>query len=346
MTFSSIPRLSLAHTPTPLWRSDRLDELIGTRVWVKRDDMTAGAAAGNKIRKLEYLLAAAQAEGATVVLTCGAAQSNHARATALLCAQLGLRCELLLRTERPLRSESPGELSAALDEHRDCEPVVGNLLLDHLAGARVHWASPQSYRERSDWLRKRETELAARGERAFVIPEGGSSALGALGYVRAMQEVREQLDRGEAPGAPPCFDAVVHACGSGGTAAGCAVGAAAFGVAAAVIAVAVRADSEYFQGVIRTLCAGIAELAPDLPAPVPVSVPDRFIGPGYGSPGQEHRDLLAAAASGVGLVLDPAYSVKALLGLRQMPQQPDPALFLHTGGLPGLLAFGEALRLG
>src|SRR5688572_22206918 len=131
MTFDAIARLALAHTPTPLWRHPALDALVGAEVWVKRDDMTSGAAAGNKIRKLEYLFAAARAAGADVVLTCGGAQSNHARATALLARGLGMAPVLLLRSDDPA-SESD----------------VGNLFLDRLAGAEVRWLSRAEYAER------------------------------------------------------------------------------------------------------------------------------------------------------------------------------------------------------
>src|SRR5688572_26747389 len=148
------PRLTLAHVPTPLWRSDALDSLVGTCVWVKRDDMTAGAEAGNKVRKLEYLLADALARGATTVVTCGAVQSNHARATALCAARLGLRCLLLLRTARP----------------KDEQPSVGNLLLDRLAGAETRFITPDQYRERARLLAEASDELSLRGEIAYVIP--------------------------------------------------------------------------------------------------------------------------------------------------------------------------------
>ncbi len=169
------PRLRLAHLPTPLWRSDALDELIGTKVWVKRDDMTAGAEAGNKIRKLEYLLADALEHGASTVLTCGGEQSNHARATALLCAQLGLSAKLFLRTTVS-------------------QPKVnGNLLLDRMAGAEVRFITPDDYRRRAEVMAEAAAELSKVGHVVSVIPEGGSNGLGALGYVDAMREVRDQL---------------------------------------------------------------------------------------------------------------------------------------------------------
>ena len=218
-------KLALARTPTPIIRHDALDELVGAEVWVKRDDLTEGPAAGNKIRKLEYLLAEALDRGARVVVTCGALQSNHARATAILARQLGLRSVLLLRSQDPARARADR----------------GNAFLDLLVGAELRGITPAQYRERDRLMAEVAREMAERGDSAYVIPEGGSSGLGALGYVDAMAEVRRQLDAGEA-GGPKGFDAVAHACGSGGTAAGVVLGAALHGVAPTVLAMAVCDD--------------------------------------------------------------------------------------------------------
>ena len=150
-------RLALCHTPTPIWHQRGLSALVGCELWLKRDDMTSAAAAGNKIRKLEYLLADALAQGATAVITCGGAQSNHARATALLARELGLLPVLLLRTNNP------------------AEPPVatGNLLLNRLCGADVRFITPGQYRERERLMAEAASELEQRGERPYIIPEGG-----------------------------------------------------------------------------------------------------------------------------------------------------------------------------
>ncbi|MET0410511.1 MAG: pyridoxal-phosphate dependent enzyme [Polyangiaceae bacterium] len=329
MTFDTIARLGLAHTPTPLWRHPALDALVGTEVWVKRDDMSSGAAAGNKIRKLEYLLAAARDARADVVLTCGGAQSNHARATALLARGLGMDAVLLLRSDDPAN-----------------EPVVGNLFLDRLTGAEVRWVSRAEYAERDARLARAADDLRAAGRTPYVIPEGGSNALGALGYVHAMSELKQQLELGLAGGAP--FDAVVHACGSGGTAAGCALGASAFGVAARVIAIAVCDDRDYFAARIAGVITDMRSLCAGLPPPVPVDVQDAFKGPAYGVASDEQLDFIVRVARETGLVLDPVYSGKALFGLARLvgenpSERPRRVLFIHTGGLPGLLAQASTL---
>jgi len=314
-------KLRLAHLPTPLWRNDALDALVGAEVWVKRDDMTSGAAAGNKLRKLEYLLGDARERETTVVLTCGAAQSNHARATAIAARELGMGAVLFLMTQ----SGQPPERAGA------------NLLLDLMVGAELRFITRTQYQQRDALMEQAARALATGGERPYVIPMGGSNGLGALGYVDAMQEVREQLDRGLG-GGPTGFDAVVCACGSGGTAAGCVLGARAFGVAPAVHAMAVCDDEATF----RTIIADIIHQAQALGSPpgtrAELLVHDAWKGPAYGVASDEQHRFLVDVARGGGLILDPVYTGKALFGLARMENRPRRVLFLHTGGLPGLLA--------
>lgn len=321
-------KLALAHLPTPLWRKDELDRIVGAEVWVKRDDATGGAEAGNKIRKLEYLLAAALDANATTVLTCGAVQSNHARATALLARSLGLSCELFLRTRTP----------------HEPTPLTGNHLLDQLAGATVRLISPEQYRDRSALMNGRAEELAQSGQRAYVIPEGGSNGLGSLGYVDAMREVREQVDLGLCGGATE-FDAIVHACGSGGTAAGVALGAGVTGLTRRAVAVAVCDNRAYFERTIERITAEALACDPSLrTGNVQAEVVDQFKGPGYGIASSEQKQFIVDVARRTGLVLDPVYSGKALFGLARLEPKPSRALFIHTGGLPGLLAQGADLE--
>lgn len=321
-------RLSLAHLPTPLQRPRRLAEALGIDLWVKRDDMTGGAEAGNKIRKLEHLLAAAVSEGADTVITCGGIQSNHARATSLCAASLGLRPVLYLRVADPSRPPSP----------------EGNVLLDRMAGAEIRLITPEQYRDRNAIMERAAAELRAAGGKPYVIPEGGSNGLGALGYVRAMEEVRRQLDLGLAGGKP--FDLIVHACGSGGTAAGVALGAARYQVAGEVRAMAVCDDAPTFEQIIRRIMEEARALDPALHAPTALVVDERARGPAYAVSTPEQRRRMVAAARLGGLVLDPVYTGKAFAGLWDMAERGEIAgrrvLFLHTGGLPGLLAQASA----
>jgi D-cysteine desulfhydrase len=322
-------RIPLAHLPTPLWHNRALDRLVGTEVWIKRDDMTSGAAAGNKIRKLEYLLGEAVDRRATVVVTCGGIQSNHARATAIAARELGMRALLFLR--------SAGARPPAV--------AVGNVLLDTMVGAELRFITPEQYRQRDALMADAARALESQGERVYVIPEGGSNGLGAQGYVDAMQETKEQMKLAVG-GAPSTFDAVAVACGSGGTAAGCVVGARAFGVAPQVHAFAVCDDAATFEAIIDRIVSECLRLRE---APGPLSqlfVHDDWKGPAYGVPDEQQRQFILEVARGSGLILDPVYTGKALFGLSRLAPRPKRVLFIHTGGLPGLLAEAEAVLSG
>ena len=323
-------RLALAHLPTPLQKPERLARALGIDLWIKRDDMTGGAEAGNKIRKLEFLLAAAVAEGADTVITCGGLQSNHARATAIAAASLGLGAVLFLRTSDP-----------DLDPAK--APLEGNVLLDRLVGAEIRLITPATYRDRNAVMAAAATELRAAGKRPYVIPEGGSNGLGSLGYVEAMAEVRRQLDQGLSGGKP--FDVIIHACGSGGTAAGVALGAAAHNVAPEVRAMAVCDDSATFEQVIARIIGESRAVDPSLTGLARLVVDDRSKGPAYAVSTPEQRRGIIEAARLSGLLLDPVYTGKAFAGLTRLAASElagARVLFLHTGGLPGLLAQGSA----
>jgi D-cysteine desulfhydrase len=318
-------RIQLCHTPTPVWRHPALDRLLGFELWVKRDDMTSGAAAGNKLRKLEYLLADAVARNADVVLTCGGAQSNHARSTAIAARELGLGSRLLLRTPDPATPPA----------------LVGNLLLEQLVGAELQFITPAQYRERAVHLEAAAAELQRRGQTPYVIPEGGSNGLGALGYVRCIEELAEQQRRGELPQG---LDLIALACGSGGTAAGVALGLGRYPeVAQQVAALAVCDDRAYFEAVIAGITTQARASDPELAPPGPLAIHDGYVGPGYGIPSAEQLDFMLRVARCSGLVLEPTYTGKALFGLAQLSPKPRRALFIHTGGLPGLLAVPEVM---
>lgn len=318
-------RIALCHTPTPIWHNRALSALVGCELWVKRDDMTAGAAAGNKIRKLEYLMADALAHGATTVITCGGLQSNHARATALVARELGLSPVLLLRTTDP--GAPP--------------PMAGNVLLDRLVGAELRFITPAEYRERARLLAEVAAELSARGEVPYVIPEGGSNGIGSFGYVSAIEELREQQDAGDLPSE---LDLIAFACGSGGTAAGIALGLSRHpDVAKRAAAFAVCDDRAYFERTISAIATEMSALDPTLGGVEALDIYDAYKGPAYGVASPEQLDFVTRVAQVSGLVLDPTYTGKALFGLSQLPNKPARALFVHTGGLPGLLAEGEVM---
>jgi D-cysteine desulfhydrase len=330
---SSRPRLRLVHGPTPLLSLPRLSSRLGVDLWIKRDDATGGAEAGNKLRKLEWLVADALAQGADTLLTCGAVQSNHCRATALIAARFGLGCRLLLRTEDVTKAPK----------------LIGNYQLSRMAGAETVLVTYAQYAARAELLVEHAQRLRAKGKQPYIIPEGASNALGSLGYVEAMREVRTQLDAGLAGGAP--FDVIVHACGSGGTAAGIAAGAGRYGVAKQVRAMAVCDDRATFEGITGRILDELRQLEPSMASvePAKLVIDDAAKGPRYGVPSVEQARFVEEMARSFGLVLDPVYTGKALFGLaRAIAHEPAllgrRVLFVHTGGLPGLLAEGEALE--
>ncbi len=319
----SLSRLRLVHQPTPLHTLDGLAAPAGVEVWVKRDDLTGSHLSGNKIRKLEYLLGDAVQRGATDVLTCGGIQSNHCRATAMAAVPLGLQPHLFLRTEHGRRDELPS-------------PPTGNVLLGQLVGATIHPISRADYSDesvRGARMAALATQLAEAGRRPYTIVEGGSSALGALGYAHAFDEICESL--GRAP------TSVIAATGSGGTLAGLAIGIARRSASTRAVGINV-CDSEAFftKRVLEITAAAEAELGQPHVAADAIALRD-FQGLGYAVSTDEELAALRDAARTTGLVLDPVYSLKAFIGLQTLLTREPELLgacpvFVHTGGIFGL----------
>lgn len=311
-------RLSLAQLPTPIhpWNAPGVPE--GVELWVKRDDRTGVAVSGNKIRKLEFLLAEAVQGGYDCVMTCGGIQSNHCRSTAAAARLLGLDSYLLLRTNEP---EATKEL-------------VGNLLVDHMVNATIIPVSYEQYTRRATLMQELAQELQEQGRRPLVIPEGGSNALGTWGYLEAIRELQEQCAE---VGWQPTD--MVFACGSGGTAAGLALGSALAQAPWKVHAINVCDDAAYFHNIANSIFQ-------DLQAPCTseevLSIIDGYKGLGYAKSRPEELHLLRDVAHTTGIVLDPVYTGKGFYGLSQELQnnssvfQGNRILFIHTGGLFGL----------
>jgi D-cysteine desulfhydrase len=319
MTVPYPPRVRLARLPTPVERLERTSERLGVEIWCKRDDLSGAELSGNKVRKLEFLLCDALARGAQTVVTCGGEQSNHARATALACARLGLRSVLLLRTADPARPPA----------------LEGNLVLDHLAGAEIRWITPEQYGARSQLMRA----AAAEADRGYVIPEGGSNALGAWGYVACLEELLADV--------PRPFT-VVYACGSGGTGAGLLLGRALLDAGdVRPVGVNVCDDRAYFVRAIGTILGDTGHP----PAPEDIEIQDGYVGLGYARSRPEEIRLIAELARSEGLVLDPVYTGKAFFALcselqRDRGRFGSRVVFLHTGGIFGLLTSQTAALLG
>jgi L-cysteate sulfo-lyase len=297
--------------PTPVEPAPRLSSHLGLRpddLWVKRDDLTGLGGGGNKVRKLEHLCAEALGVGATMLVTSGAAQSNHARLTAAAAARLGLGCVLVLAGSPPDRA-------------------TGNVALDGLFGAHILWVPDADDLELVERSEAEARRLTDQGHRVSLIPYGGSSVTGALGYVDCGRELLDQV---------PGIRHVVVAVGSAGTMAGLV---ATLG-AERVLGVDAGALPDP-GGRVEELVAGLAVRGVEIPGPKPLRLRRDQIGPGYGVVTPGAGDALRAAARCEGLVLDPVYTAKALSGLAASVADGDVVagdrvVFVHTGGMPGL----------
>lgn len=332
-----LARTPLGQTPTPLEpQPTLLSALLGPgpwpTLWCKRDDLTGVSVTGNKVRKLEFLVAQAKQQGADTLLTCGGIQSNHCRATAAVAAQQGLGAKLLLRHEGPVPT------------------ATGNLLLDRLLGAQVQFISRADYQRRDELLAQAEKTLQTHGRRGYVIPEGGSNGLGCLGYVRCMDELRAQVPDPHAP------LTIVSAVGSGGTLAGLIVGALLRKLPWRIVGFNVCDDRAYFvrriSAILREADAllhhpsELATIARD--AESLVEIRDGYVGRGYALSQPEELRMIAQVARRSGLLLDPVYTGKAMYGLLgELRRDPasfgDRVVFLHSGGVFGLLAASDEL---
>lgn len=324
MLTSHIHRVSIAHVPTPLQEMKRLShELGGPRLFIKRDDQTGLATGGNKARKLEYLIAEALDEGADTVITVGAAQSNHARQTAAAAAMYDLRSIVVLRGYRP--------------DHWN-----GNLLLDDLLGAHVRWAEETPLHE---MMIEVAVEEETAGHDPYLIPLGGSTPVGALGYVAAMEELMGQLEERHLK-----LKAVVFASSSGGTQAGLMVGAKALGFGGQVTGISVAQTEMNLRATLEELAPQTAELL-DLHLSFDEAdyvVYDDYLGGGYGVMGDPEREAIRLVARTEGILLDPVYTGRAMAGLLDLIRRGafgpgETIIFWHTGGTPALFAYSDEL---
>ena len=316
------PKLPLALLPTLLQPLPRLSEALGgPRILVKRDDLTGLGLGGNKVRKLEYLLADARQQGATTLITAGAPQSNHARQTAAAAAHCGLGCVLVL-----------GPIAPPED--------TGNLLLDRLFGARIRWAGA---RDRAAVMDEVADEERAAGRVPYIIPYGGSNATGAAGYLEAAAELaRQEAEQGLS------IDHIVFPSSSGGTQAGLVVGARVAGLRARVLGISVDKDAAALRRTVYDLALLTAArhgVAVDL-HPDDIHVSSDYVGGGYGVMGPAEHEAIRLTASTEGLVLDPVYTGRAMAGLIDMIRRgafsrEETVLFWHTGGAPALFVYAR-----
>lgn len=315
------PRLEFIGAPTPLEYLPRFSDYLGREIFIKRDDVTPLAMGGNKVRKLEFLAADALREGADTLVTAGAIQSNHVRQTAAVAAKLGLHCVALL--ENPIGTQAENYLSN------------GNRLLLDLFNVQVEMCAALD--DPDAQLQELATRIEAQGFRPYVIPVGGSNALGALGYVESALEIAQQCE-----GAVN-LSSVVVASGSAGTHAGLAVGLEHLLPETELIGVTVsRSIADQKPKVVALQQAVAREL--ELSAAAEIILWDEYFAPGYGTPNEEGMEAVKLLARLEGILLDPVYTGKAMAGLidgisQKRFKDQGPILFIHTGGAPALFAY-------
>ena len=308
---------SFAHLPTVIERLPSLSALLsGPDIMIKRDDQTGLGLGGNKIRKLEYLIGQAVSEGANLVLTTGAAQSNHCRQTAAAAARCGLECILVLIGPEPERPSA-------------------NYLLDLLFGAQIVWTQKD---RRDQDLTKTFQDARDQGKKPYLIPYGGSNPIGAYAYFAAIEEIINQL-----PDALP--DWIIFASSSGGTQAGFVVGARHFNLSTKILGISVDEPKS-------VLTIRVSQLATELSQmmgkkfefrPESILVDDDYIGGGYGVFNDKDKEAIQLFAASEGILLDPVYTGRAAAGMINLIRtgffnKDEKILFIHTGGTPALFA--------
>jgi L-cysteate sulfo-lyase len=327
MHLSRFPRVRLGHLHTPLEPMAALSRALGgPNLFVKRDDCTGLATGGNKTRKLEFLMGQALEQGAEIIVTQGAVQTNHGRQTAAAAARLGLACEILL--ERRVREPEPGY------------EVQGNVLLDRMFGATLSFHEPG---DMNALALARTEELRSQGRKAYFIPGGGSNVVGALGYVDCALELLQQAnDTGLR------IDYLVHATGSTGTQAGLLAGLEGANTGIPVLGISVRQPKARQEDAVYALAQATADhlgVRGGIDRSRVVAYSD-YVGEGYGVPTPAMVEAVALTARCEGILLDPVYSGKGMAGLIDLVRKgffrrDDNVVFLHTGGATALFAYSN-----
>jgi D-cysteine desulfhydrase len=320
-----IPRVELAYAPTPLLKLERLSVELGIELWVKRDDLTGLLETGNKIRKLEFLIGEALAQNADTLITCGTLQSNCCRTVAAVSARMGLRAVLALKGAPP----------ATYD---------GNLLLDRMLGADVHYVGDEDWRKIDEVMQDLAARERAQGRTPYVIPESGATVTGALGYLACGQELAQQARHGG-----PEFDTIVITAFSGGSQAGLLMARQVAGLRGEVVSVPIAWTAERVREyVVDTIDRARKRYGLPVEPPREVRLLDGFQGVGRADVRTEELETVVRLARLEGVVLDPVYTAKAFGGLLETLRRDPRALgrrvcFVHTGGVFSVFPFREAL---
>jgi D-cysteine desulfhydrase len=322
----AIPRVELALGPTPLLKLERISAELGVELWVKRDDLTGLLESGNKIRKLEFLVGEALSQRADTLITCGTLQSNCCRAVSAVAARLGMRAVLALKGAPP-------------------EEYDGNLLLDHLLGAEVHYYDNAAWERIDDVLADLAAQVRARGGVPYVIPESGATVTGALGYLACGRELAEQVRHGA-----PQFDTVAITAFSGGSHAGLLMATQLMGLRSQIVSIPIAWEAHrvraYVEDVIRR---ARVRYGLDVDVPQEIRILDGYQGSGRREVQPEELHTVVRIARREGIVLDPVYTGKAFQALLDTLRRDRGALgrrvcFIHTGGIFSIFPFRRALR--
>ncbi len=325
-TAPPIPRVELALAPTPLLKLERLSAEIGRELWVKRDDLTGLLESGNKIRKLEFLVGEALAQRADTLITCGTLQSNCCRAVAAVAARLGLRAVLALKGAPP-------------------EEYDGNLLLDRLLGAEVHYYDDAAWRRIDDVLADLASRVRAAGGAPYVIPESGATVTGALGYVACGRELAQQIRHGA-----PEFDTVAITAFSGGSHAGLLMAKQLTGLRAEIVSIPIAWEAARVQAYVAEVIQRARErYGLEVDVPDAIHLIDGYQGAGRAAVAREPLETMVRVARLEGLVLDPVYTAKAFHALLDvLGRHPNDfgrrVCFIHTGGIFSVFPFRGVLR--
>jgi D-cysteine desulfhydrase family pyridoxal phosphate-dependent enzyme len=311
-----VNRLYFAHLPTRVEEMPRLSEFLGgSRLFIKRDDQTGLAFGGNKTRKLEFLVAEAQAQGAKMLISAGAIQSNHCRQTAAAAARFGLECTLVLT------GDFPSQPSA-------------NLLLDEMFGAEIVNVADRADRDRI--LQETYDKAMQAGKKPYLVPYGGSSPTGALGYAFAVEELMKQDIKA---------DWIVFGTSSGGTHAGLTLGKRFFGYPGKVLGISIDESEAWLRSHVSALASDASELLGERIefTPDDVMATDAYCQAGYGVLTDAEREAVKLFAKYEGLLLDPVYTGRAAAGMIDLIRKgffkkEETVLFWHTGGQPALFA--------
>ena len=319
------PRIPLALAPTPILKLDRLSRRLGVELYVKRDDLTGLLESGNKVRKLEFLVGEALAQGADTLITCGTLQSNCCRAVSAVAARLGMNAILAVKGSRP-------------------DAYDGNLLLDRLLGAEVRYLSDAQWERVDEVMAELAAEVVARGHRPYVIPESGSNEVGALGYLECAVELADQINHGA-----PRFDSVVISVYSGGSQGGMLMGKQLAGLPGEIVGIPVAWSATKVRDHIgRTMVKAIQRFGFAIDVPKTFHLIAGYQGVGRASVGDAELATIVRLAREEGIVLDPVYTAKAFAGLITTLEKDPKALgqrvcFIHTGGIFSLFPFRESL---